>query len=99
MGGVRGRADGDGRDLIIPSSSFQRVGGTHGTLGEANRWRCYDSKARNVATCDGPSACLITAHYGGKSDNNPHSAVGCSPDRSDGIDCNMDQLPREQSQT
>lgn len=39
-------ADVDGGDLMGPSSSLLCV--PHGTLGDANRWRCYYSGARNV---------------------------------------------------
>lgn len=35
---------------------------------------------------DSASGRLITAHYGGKSDNNPHGAASCSPDRSNDFD-------------
>lgn len=50
-----------------------------------------------AAACGGPGACLITAHYAAKSDNNPHAAAGCSPGRSNAADRNTDQLPGEGS--
>lgn len=93
-GGAMGRWD-----LIILSPLLLRVGALRRTLGDANRWRCYYSTARNAAARNRPSACLITAHYGGKSDNNPHAAAGRSPGRSNGTDRNTDQLLGERSQT
>lgn len=43
---------------------------------------------------------LITAHYGGKSDNNPHTAAGCSPPaRRTELTTSIAILLREQSQT